>query len=226
MSSEFGQFCPMALASETLAQKWTLLIVRELCAGATRFNDIRRGVPRITATLLKQRLDALEHAGVIERRRAKNADAQTYVLTTAGEELRPVLSSIGAWGQRWARDIRKEDLDPAWLVWAMHRRLNTAAMPPGRIVVELFFTDAPAAKRRFWLLREGDVVDVCLKPPGFAVDLVVHTGVRVLAEIWRGLRPIRPEIAAGRVRLEGKAALRRTFPDWLMLSAYASIPRK
>jgi hypothetical protein len=183
-------------------------------------------VPRITATLLKQRLDALEHAGVIERRRTKGREAQAYVLTEAGEELRPVLSRIGAWGQRWARDIRKEDLDPAWLVWAMHRRLNIAAMPAGRIVVEICFTDAPATKRRFWLVREEDAVDVCLKPPGFAVDLVVGASVRVLAEIWRGLRSIRAEIAAGRVRLEGKAALRRMFPDWLMLSAYASIPRK
>lgn len=225
MRSEFGQFCPVALASETLAQKWMFLILRELCAGAARFNEIRRGVPRISATLLKQRLDALEQAGVIERRR-EGGDAQVYVLTEAGEELRPVLSSIGVWGQRWARDIRKEDLDPAWLVWAMHRRLNTAAMPAKRIVIEIFFTDAPAAKRRFWLVREGDAVDVCLKPPGFAVDIAVQASVRVLAEIWRGLRPIRPEIAAGRLRLEGKAALRRMFPDWLMLSVFASTPRK
>src|SRR5262245_22549493 len=226
MRSEYGQFCPVALASETLAQKWMLLIVRELCAGATRFADIRRGVPRISPTLLKQRLDTLTHAGIIERRPAQGGDAHVYVLTEAGEALRPVLSSVGAWGQRWARDLGKEDLDPGWLVWAMHRRLNTAAMPPGRIVIEICFSGAPAAMRRVWLVREADLVDVCLKPPGFAVDLTVYCSVRVLAEIWRGLRPIGAEIAAGRVRLEGKAELRRVFPKWLLLSAYASIRRK
>jgi DNA-binding HxlR family transcriptional regulator len=226
MRSEYGQFCPVALASETLAQKWMLLIVRELCAGATRFADIQRGVPRISPTLLKQRLDTLAHAGVIERRRAADSDAHIYLLTEAGEALRPVLSSVGAWGQRWARDIGKEDLDPGWLVWAMHRRLNTAVMPSRRTVIEICFAGVPAANRRFWLVCEAGVVDVCLKPPGFAEDLTVHTTVRVLAEIWRGLRPIGAEIAAGRVRLEGKPELRRAFPKWLLLSAYASIPRK
>jgi DNA-binding HxlR family transcriptional regulator len=225
MHSEYGQFCPVALASETLAQKWMLLIVRELCAGATRFAEIRRGVPRISPTLLKQRLDTLAHAGIIERRRALDGDAHVYVLTEAGEALRPVLFSVGAWGQRWARDLGKEDLDPGWLVWAMHRRLDTAAMPPGRTVIEISFSDAAAARRRFWLVREADQVDVCLKPPGFAVDLTVSCTVRVMAEVWRGLRPIRAEIAAGRVRLEGKEQLRRAFPKWLLLSAYASIRR-
>ena len=226
MSSGFGQFCPVALASETLTQKWMLLIIRELCAGATRFSDIRRGVPRISPTLLKQRLDVLERAGLVERRRADANEAPAYALTRAGEDLRPVLSSVGAWGQRWAREIRKDDLDPGWLVWAMHRRLDTAAMPPGRTVIEIAFTDAPAKQRTFWLMRQDDEVEVCLKPPGHDADLTVRVGLRVMAEIWRGLRPIGREISAGRLRLEGPAALCRAFPRWLLLSVYAPIERK
>ncbi len=226
MEGGFGQFCPVALASEVLTQRWTLLIVRELIAGSTRFNDIRRGVPRISATLLKQRLDALERADIVARRRAPGADAYEYVLTEAGAELRPVLAQIGEWGQRWARDIRPEDLDPGWLVWNIHRRLNTAAMPPGRTVIEITFTDAPRDHRRFWLVHIDGAAEVCLKPPGFAVDLGVATSVRTLAEVWRGLRPIRSEIASGGIRLEGAAPLRRTFPDWLLLSVYAPIERK
>ena len=225
MAGELGQFCPVALASETLTQKWMLLVIRELCAGATRFNEIRRGVPRMSATLLKQRLDALEQAGIVERRRTRSG-ATSYALTDAGEELRPVLSAIGAWGQRWARDIRKEDLDPGWLVWAMHRRLDTAAMPPGRMVIEIVFSDAPARQRAFWILRDRDAVEVCLKPPGDPVDVVVTTTVRVLAEVWRGLRPIGAEIKAGRLRIEGDASLRRAFPNWLLLSAYAGVVRR
>jgi DNA-binding HxlR family transcriptional regulator len=226
MRGTFGQFCPVALACEVLTQKWTLLIVRELCAGSTRFSDIRRGVPRISATLLKQRLDTLEQAEIVERRPLPGGAAYSYVLTEAGAELKSVLGGIGEWGQRWARDIRPEDLDPGWLVWNMHRRLDTSAMPPGRTVIEISFTDSPTRQRRFWLVHSAGEVDVCLKPPAFETDLIVRGSVRVLAEIWRGLRPLDQEIRARRVCLEGRSALRRAFPNWLLLSVYAPIERK
>ena len=226
MGAGYGQFCPVALASETLAQRWMLLIVRELCAGATRFSEIRRGVPGISASLLKQRLDLLESAGVVRRPRTRDGSTPTYALTAAGEELRPVIASIGAWGQRWARDIRDEDLDAGWLVWAMHRRLDTRALPRGRTVIELDFTDAPAQRRTFWLVCTDGTVDVCLKPPGYESDLTVTTSVRTMAEIWRGLRPMGLEMRAGRLRLDGAAPLRRAFPSWLLLSAFAPIERR
>ena len=225
MHAGFRQFCPVALASETLTQRWMLLVVRELCAGATHFSEIRRGVPGITASLLKQRLDTLERAGIIERPRARTGSTRVYRLTQAGEELRPVLSSIGTWGQRWARDIEAGDLDPGWLVWAMHRRLDTRAMPEGRTVIGIVFPDAAAHQRRFWLVCTGGEVEVCLKPPGFEEDLTVTTSVRVLAEVWRGLRTIGPEIRAGRIALAGPSDMRRAFPRWLLLSAYAGVER-
>jgi DNA-binding HxlR family transcriptional regulator len=225
VGAAYGQFCPVALASETLAQRWMLLIVRELCAGATRFNEIRRGVPGISGSLLKQRLDLLERAGIVRRPRTSAGRMPAYVLTAAGEELRPVIASIGAWGQRWARDIRDADLDPGWLVWAMHRRLDTNALPRGRNVIELHFTDAAAQQRTFWLVCQDGAVEVCLKPPGFETDLTVTTSVRTLAEIWRGLRSLGPEVRAGRLRLEGEPALCRAFPKSLLLSVFASVER-
>jgi DNA-binding HxlR family transcriptional regulator len=221
----YRQFCPVALASETLTQRWMLLVVRELCAGATRFSDIRRGVPGITATLLKQRLDTLRRAGVVERSAPKGRERPVYRLTRAGEELRPVLASIGTWGQRWARDIREQDLDPGWLVWTMHRRIDTRAMPPGRTVIGIVFRDAAVHERRFWLVCADPEVEVCLQPPGFDEDLTVTTSVRVLAEVWRGIRPIASEIRAGRIALVGPTALRRAFPRWLLLSVYAAVER-
>jgi len=226
VSEGYRQFCPLALASETLTQRWMLLILRELCAGATRFSDIHRGVPGIRPSLLKKRLDTLECAGIVTRPATAGGKKASYVLTEAGEELRPVLAAVGDWGQRWARNIRDEDLDPGWLVWAMHRRLNTAVMPRGRTVMEIEFIDAPRHQRRFWLVCTDSDVDVCLKPPGFDVDLKVTTGIRVLAEVWRGLRPLGTEIRAGRVLVEGATQLRRAFPSWLLLSAYASIERR
>lgn len=225
MRSGFGQFCPVALASETLTQRWMLLIVRELCAGATRFSEIRRGVPGISATLLKQRLDALVLAGVVTRTRARGQGIQPYRLTPAGEELRPVLTSIGTWGQRWARDIEAADLDPGWLVWAMHRRIDTTMMPAGRTVIAFNFEDARPHERGFWLVCTPPRVEVCVRRPGFEEDLTVTTTVRTMAEVWRGLRPIGPEIQAKRMSIDGPASLRKAFPRWLMLSAFASVVR-
>jgi DNA-binding HxlR family transcriptional regulator len=202
-----------------------LLVIRELLAGSTHFNDIRRGVPRISATLLKERLETLEHAEVIERKKSTEGGGYEYVLTKAGQELRAVLTGIGEWGQRWARDIRPEDLDPGWLVWNVHRRLNTAELPAGKTVIQIEFTDRSKDGRYFWLVCNRGNVEVCLKHPGYSIDLHVRTTVRVFAESWRGIRSVREEISAGSIGLDGKASLRRAFPKWLLLSAYASIPR-
>jgi DNA-binding HxlR family transcriptional regulator len=223
MHGEYGQFCPVALASEVLAERWTLLVIRELLAGARRFNQIRRGVPRLSGTLLKQRLATLEYAGIVTHSPA--AGGADYQLTLAGEALKPIVRSIGEWGQRWARDIESGDLDPGWLVWSMHRRLNSAAMPPGRTVIEIEFVDAPAATRRFWLVHCDGAVDVCVKDPGFDLTVRMSTRVRILAEVWRGLRSLRSEVRAGTVTLQGPAQYRRELPQWLLLSAYADITR-
>jgi DNA-binding HxlR family transcriptional regulator len=226
MHQGFGQFCPVALASEVLTQRWALLVVRELLAGSTHFNDIRRGVPKISASLLKQRLETLERAGIVRKMRSNGRSSHEYVLTEAGEELKLVLRGIGEWGQRWARDIRPEDLDPGWLVWNVRRRLNTAAMPVGTTVIELEFKDRVRNDRYFWLVKRDGAVDVCLKHPGYAIDLHVHTTVRVLAEVWRGIRSITDEIRRGSIQVEGKTSLRRAFPSWLLLSVYATIKRQ
>jgi len=218
--SEFGQFCPIALASEVLTQKWMLLIVRELNAGATRFNEIRRGVPRISSTLLKQRLDQLELAGILQKSPRKKGPGDDYLLTEAGKELKAVLGSVGEWGQRWARDISPDDLDPGWLVWSMHRRLATSKMPGSRTVLEFEFMDAPEKQRSFWLVC-GDNVEVCVKHPGFDTDLRIQTKVITMAEVWRGIRPIQPELKSGRIKLVGKSNLKRDFPGWLLLSMFA-----
>jgi hypothetical protein len=147
-------------------------------------------------------------------------------LTDAGKELKPVLTQIGAWGQRWARDIKPEDLDPGWLVWNVHRRLNTNEMPPGRTVIQIEFSDAPEHQRYFWLINNDGDVEVCLKHPGHVVGLRIRTTVRVLAEVWRGIRPVRQELKAGSIVLDGNTSLRRAFPKWLLLSVYAPIMRK
>lgn len=177
----------------------------------------------MSATLLSQRLAQLERAGLVERRPA--ARGHEYVLTEAGRELEPIVMDIAAWGQRWARDMVDDDLDPGFLAWSMHTRLDTEAMPPGRTAIEFEFSGAPADCRRFWLINEDGVVDMCLKHPGHGVDLRVTADLRRFVEAWRGFRTLRREIENGAIRLEGPTALRRGFPGWLRLSALAPHPR-
>lgn len=226
MSQSYGQYCPFALAVELLCQRWTMLVVSRLIDGCSRFNEIRRGVPQISPSLLSKRLSELERAGLIETRKAASGSGREYLLTEAGRDLEPIIDSLAVWGQQWARDMVDEDLDPAFLVWSMHLRLDTDAMPDGRTVVEFEFTGAPSDLSRFWLVQRDDEVEMCLKDPGLDVDLAVRSDLRLFVEAWRGFRDLRREIRAGRIELHGPRGLRKAFPRWLRLSALAPYERR
>ena len=132
----YGQFCPVALAAEVFAERWTPLILRELLSGAHHFADLHRGVPRISRNLLCQRLDALAHGGIIERRPAPNGRGHEYWLTAAGREFGPVIEALGIWGYKWAaHDLRDEHLDPDFLMWVMHRLVRIENLPERRVVI-------------------------------------------------------------------------------------------
>ena len=225
MSRGYGQYCPLALAVELLGERWTLLVVSRLIDGCTRFNDIHRGVPRISATLLSQRLSQLEHAGLIECRPLPKGRGHEYILTEAGQELEPIIMDLAVWGQRWSRDMVSDDLDPAFLAWSMHTRLNTDAMPAGRTVIEFEFSGIDKGFQRFWLVNTDGKVDMCLKYPGYDVDVKVMAEIRRFVEAWRGFRSLKKEIASGAIRLEGATAMKRALPDWLLLSALSPYPR-
>jgi len=226
MARGYGQYCPLALAAELLCERWTLLVISRLIDGCTRFNDIHRGVPRISATLLTKRLAELEHAGLIVRRPLKTGRGYDYGLTEAGAALESIIMDLAVWGQRWSRDMVTDDLDPAFLAWSMHTRMNTDAMPEGRTVIEFEFSGIDKGFARFWLINTDAKVDMCLKHPGFDVDIKVMSDIRRFVEAWRGFRSMRDEIANGAIRLEGPAELKRTFPDWLLLSALSPFPRQ
>jgi len=226
MNQGFGQFCPIALASEVLTQRWMLLIVHELTQGSSRFSDIRRGVPKISSTLLKQRLETLEDADIVVRKPVGKSGNFEYFLTEAGSELDDILIRIGGWGQRWARDIHDDDLDPNWLIWNMRRRLNLAEFPSGRTAIHIEFTDTHKDERHYWLIVNNGKVDVCRKYPGYSEDIKLTSSIRVMAEVWRGITPIRDEIRKETITLTGSSQLRRIFPKLLLLSPVASIKSK
>lgn len=221
----YGQFCPLALASEIVGERWTPLVLRELMLGARRFNAIHRGVPRMSPSLLSRRLGSLENAGVVARVRV---DGHTeYRLTAAGTELLPTLESLASWGKRWLPATLSEDrADPDLIMWDMHRRIELDRLPEGRTVIEFEFPDRPQAMRRRWLVGDRAGMAMCVTDPGYEVDLLVCTDSRTIILVWYGDIPLGQAIDQGSIRLHGPNTLCRDFPSWLQLSPIAGVPRQ
>jgi len=215
----YGQYCPVAKASEVLGDRWTLLIVSELIAGADRFNDLARGLPRISRPLLAQRLRGLERAGVIEKRTGATARSSSYHLTAAGEELGPLIKGLAEWGARWAfGEPEPDELDPILLLWWMRGGVNREALPSQRVVVRFDFW---AGDGPYWLILKTDDVSVCLQDPGFEVDIAVSANLSALFEVWLGRATLADAQASGMVRVQGVPMLTRAFPSWLALAPIA-----
>ena len=226
MTRGYGQYCPLALAAELLCERWTVLIVSRLLDGCSQFSQIHRGVPRISPSLLSQRLDQLIEAGIVKRVPKQNGASCSYRLTPAGLELAPIVEHLAIWGQRWARDMIEDDLDPAFLVWSLHMRLDASKMPLGRTVIEFDFSGPRWDCHRFWLVNDNGNIQMCLKDPGYEVNLKVQSDLRRFNEAWRGIRDLRIEIQAGKIRLHGPSALKQQLTDWLLLSMLSPYPRK
>lgn len=221
-TTSYGQFCPIAMASEVLCRRWTTLILREMLCGSTQFNDLRRGLPRMSPALLSTRLRELADAGLLERRGAEGATS--YHLTPAGEALRPVIVGMGEWGHQWLESRASlANLDPSLLMWDMRRNLRPEPMPAKRAVIQFLYAGLPAGKNKWWLVVDSGEVDLCYSDPGFDVDLYVATDLRTMTAIWMGFASIRAEIEAKRVFLEGDDALASTVSEWLGYSPFAPL---
>ena len=218
----YKQFCPVAMAAELLCTRWTMVLLRELVAGSTRFNDLRRGVPKMSPTLLSHRLKELEMAGVIERKALKSEKGVfEYRMTEAGKDLRPVVEAMGFWGQKWVEARRSlNNLDPSLLMWDMRRNLNPTPLPDRRTVIEFLYPQLPVSKRFWWLVveKEGEV-DLCWSDPGFDVDLYVSTDLRTITAIWMGLTTVAKE--SDKIVLTGDQDIGRKMQTWLGLSPFA-----
>jgi DNA-binding HxlR family transcriptional regulator len=223
VGAPYRQFCPVAKAMELLDERWTLLLVRELVIGSERFNDLRRGLPRMSPALLSKRLQLLVRAGVVER--VVEGQDVRYRLTEAGHELRPVVEALGRWGTRWIGELGEQDLDPHLLMWDMHRGVDEEAVPDGRTVVQFRFTDVPRQAARWWLVITPGDTDVCDEDPGHEVDVTVSTTLSALTRVWRGDVPWTAAQKQGELAVAGPTALRRDLPTWFRLSTFAGVPR-
>jgi DNA-binding HxlR family transcriptional regulator len=217
----YGQFCPVAKAAEILAERWTLLVVRELLVGSTHFNDIRKGVPLMSPSLLSQRLKELTEAGIVERRTSDNGPSSEYIPTEAGRELWPVVELMGRWGQRWGLGrLDPDDFDPRLLMWDIRRRIDVAPFRR-RSVIRFDLSGARKGRGLWWIVVDRGEVDLCLKAPDDLIDVVVRSDVQSLAEVWIGSRNLRDSLGDGTLSLEGDWHLCREFPRWFTLSILA-----
>lgn len=228
MTASYKQFCPVAMASEILCTRWTIVLLRELLAGSTRFNELRRGVPRMSPALLSRRLKELEAAGIVKQVRQETDGTSEYQLTEPGRDLRPVVESIGIWGQHWVdADLSLDNLDPSLLMWDMRRSLNTSPLPDERSVIQFIYSDLPPSQKYWWLIVEPDgMVDLCSADPGFEIDLYVTTDLKPMTAIWMGLSTVKAEKRNGTLDLVGDKELSRHMQTWLGLSPFATEPKK
>ena len=210
----YRQYCPIARASEILAERWNPLIVRNLMFGADTFSAIARGVPTMSRSMLLKRLDELERAGVIESCAKAEGRGYTYRLTEAGADLAGIIGGLATWGERWL-EVTTEHSDPGFALWAWCQvQMDRSVLPLGRVVVALIFPDQRPTNRRYWLLIDAGDAELCYSDPGGEPDLVVEASSPAFVDWHRGARSWRDTLRSGDIRLTGPAWLRRAFPTW------------
>ena len=221
MEESYGQFCTVARGADVFCERWTPLVIRELLCGSRRFNDLRRGVPRMSTSLLTQRLRHLEEVGIVRRDAA--GKVWEYGLTPAGEELRPIVMALGHWGARWVGGrLHDHELDAGLLMWDVRRSVRIEEFPPTAVIIHFRFRDARVGERVYWLVVEGGAADLCRDDPGRELTLVVDCTVRALTEVWAGERTPQEVLRSQDLRVEGAARDAQRLWRWLGTSAFAS----
>lgn len=221
--ADYGQFCPVAKASELISERWTLLIIRELVLGTSRFNDFQRALSLISPTLLAKRLNQLEEGGLLIKKPQQGRRGYEYFLTAAGKELSPLIENLAIWGMRWARgQLSEKELDVNFLMWDMQRQLQLKALPDGETVICFIFNELEEFKH-WWLIVSEGKVDLCTENRGKDVDIYVTSTLRTMVDIWLGDLEIKPALRNGQVSAQGSQLLIKSLPDWLGICRFAHI---
>jgi DNA-binding HxlR family transcriptional regulator len=221
----YNQFCPIAKATEILGERWTLLIVREILMGGSRFNELQRGLGDISPALLTSRLKSLEDQGMVVRRKVPGQRSFEYHPTEACKALLPVLLSLGEWAICWARhNILDQDFDAEFLMFYLERSIDPGKLVGNETVIKFQFSDL-REQPNWWLLIKNDRVDVCLKDPGRDIDVFFNCSVRTMAGVWMGDRSYSDAIKSGDLRVQGDLKLTRNIRAWLKPSVFEHAAR-
>ncbi|GAA0413191.1 winged helix-turn-helix transcriptional regulator [Cocleimonas flava] len=219
----YGQFCPIAKATEILGERWMLLVVRELFLGSHRYSDLQRGLSRISPSVLTKRLKQLEQAGIIVRKAEHSRKGQSYYLTPAGKELKPLVENLAVWGMRWARgQLLDEELDVEFLMWDIQRRIQLDTLPDGDTILCFIFNDIERYNNWWLVIRDKDI-DLCTENPGSNVDLYVRSSLRTMVEVWEGDLPLQSALRNQLVEVQGNKYLAKSMPQWLGINPYSDV---
>jgi DNA-binding HxlR family transcriptional regulator len=217
---DYGRYCPVAIGSDIIADRWTPLIIRELILGNTRFNEIARGLPGISRSLLVQRLKHLERHGVLDRCPVPASKGYEYRLTPAGRDLERVIMIMGQWAVRWRFDEHQtDDVDALTLTWWMHRCVDVSALPPDRVVVQ--FDHTAPERRSIWVVLDRGEASVCMQHPGYEPDVILSGTTGSFGNVFAGIDTWRAVIGREEIRAAGPDRLLRCLPQWFLPGPFA-----
>jgi DNA-binding HxlR family transcriptional regulator len=220
---EYGQFCPIAKATEILAEKWTFLVVRELLMGSRRYNELQRGLNQISPTMLSKRLDSLADYGLVLKKKIPSQKGFEYYPTKSCTELLPIIKLMGEWGMRWAKsNLREKDYDVELLMLYLQRSINPENLVGDETVIQFRFSDIKDYPV-WWMVVQGSDVDLCVNDPGKDVDIYFTTTVKTMVDVWMGWSTYRKAIASDELKLVGPKTLINDVSAWMEDSIFAGI---
>ncbi len=218
-----GSLCPAMASADILGDKWTLLLLREMFLGTTRFGGFQKAIPRMSPSILSKRLKTLEAAEIIIRKSALTSQAADYKLTRSGRELGPIVENMAIWGMRWRkRSIAAQDCDVGGFMWDFHRTLNTDGLPDGETVILVQISDRTDLSM-WWVIANSETVDLCPTDPGHDVDLYLTATLANLVALWLGDVDVREAVEAKTVFLDGPRHLVNTAQDWMAQSPLVGV---
>jgi DNA-binding HxlR family transcriptional regulator len=218
---EFGQFCPIAKATEIIGEKWMILILREVLMGSTRFNELQRGLSMISPAVLSKRLSSAVDYGLILKKKLPGQKGYEYLPTKAAKELLPIFIELGNWGMRWTREhLTEKDFDVDFLLLYLQRSIQPENLPGKETTIRFSFTDLEH-QPNWWILVRNDEVDVCTIDPGREVDIYFTCSAKCMSDIWMGETSYKKEIANKNLKLVGPRVLTRNVTDWMSNCMFA-----
>lgn len=223
---DYRDYCPVSKAAQVLCERWTLLIIREMLAGCTRFNQFQRYLPRISPSLLNDRLRLLEENGIIIRKKIPQQRVYEYLLTNAGRELEPIIMELGSWALRWVYEgMSREELNVEVLMRDVQLEIIAGKLPPGRTVLHFRFTDIDKLNEWYLVIEDGKK-QLCDEKLMLDVDVYFTCDLKTLAEIWIGDISLEQAKKDGRMKIVGKGPYLKSLHNWIGLSPFAGQKRR
>ena len=214
----YDDACAAAHAMDLFGERWAMPVMRELLLGPRRFTDIKTSLNGISAKVLTERLEGLEVAGILHRRKLPPpASVQVYELTPWGYEAAPIFQAMGRWAVRSPRHDKTRPFSPVSLMLSLRTMFSAEAAGPWEGRIQLRMGD----ESYFWVRKDGEIRIGRgeIEEP----DAPLTGTPTAIASIVYGNRPLDHAIDAGDLEIEGDRTLIERLPACFPLPEPASI---